>query len=73
MPAAYFSLNCFYKDYIVLLCSDYTVTSFCFLTIRFFFITVFDIIAVIFLSLAILIVGKILSYLKLQPAEYCAY
>ena len=38
-------------------------------------ITVFDIIAVLFLSLAILflIFGKILSYLKVRPAEYCAY
>ena len=35
-------------------------------------ITVFDIIAVLFLSLAVSIVGKI-SYLKVRPAEYCAY
>ena len=34
---------------------------------------VFDIIAVLFLSLAISIVGKILSYLKVRPTEYCAY
>ena len=54
-----------------MLCSDYTVTSFCFLTKRFFSnntgINVLDIIAVIFLSLAISRVGKILSYLKVGP------
>ena len=51
--------------------------SFCFLIKQFFLhntsITVFDIIAVLFLLLKISIVGKILSYLKVQPAEYCAY
>ena len=35
-------------------------------------ITVFDIIAVLFLSLALSILGKITSYLKGQPTEYCA-
>ena len=36
-------------------------------------ITVFDIITVLLLSLAISLVDKILSYLKVWPAEYCAY
>ena len=67
---ACFSLNCFYKDLIVLLCS-------CFLISNFFSnktdINVLDIIAVLFLSLAISIVGKISTYLKVQSTEYCAY
>ena len=36
-------------------------------------ITVFDVIAVLFSSLAISIVDKILYYLKVRPAQYCAY
>ena len=69
-PAAGFSLDCFYKDKIVLLC-------FCFLIKQFFSnytnIIVFNIIAALFSLLAILIVGKISYYLKVRQAEYYAY